>query len=260
MKGICLQCGAEFKNRRALDFRKKNPQQMFCSKVCAGAYKHEHNPICPECGRRHNGDADGPCCDCKKKMEYEASLHKCCEICGAEFVGLTPQSRRCSIECDKEYARQRAKAYNNALFVKLAKPRICKWCGNKFIPEYGCKKRAYCSVECTDKAFSDAKHARKRLRKKKETINLSAGVWIQPISLRRLWLRDGGVCQICKKKVDWKLERNAARGSDPMCASRDHIIPVSCGGKHTWENVRLAHNKCNRERGVGGNSQLLLFG
>ena len=28
--------------------------------------------------------------------------------------------------------------------------------------------------------------------------------------------------------------------------SIDHIIPISKGGTHQWNNVQLAHRKCNR--------------
>lgn len=27
--------------------------------------------------------------------------------------------------------------------------------------------------------------------------------------------------------------------------SIDHVIPISKGGTHTWDNVRLAHHHCN---------------
>jgi 5-methylcytosine-specific restriction endonuclease McrA len=51
--------------------------------------------------------------------------------------------------------------------------------------------------------------------------------------------RDRNICQICKRVV-------GSRG-----ASIDHIVPISHGGSHTWENVQLAHTKCNSSRGAG---------
>lgn len=257
MKGTCLRCGKQFSNRRGIDKRKKNPVQMFCSRECAGEYKHEHKPTCPICGRRHDGISGEPCCRCKKKAAAEAKLHRVCDICGAEFVGV---AARCSNECNKEYARREARNRDKTMFEKSVKETTCRWCGKVFTPEYGSKRRSYCSEECSRSANSDIKKALERIRKDKTTKTSSYGYYYNPISLRRLWLRDGGVCQICGKKVDWKLKRSGKNGPDPMCATRDHIIPIACCGEHTWENVRLAHFKCNWERGTGGTAQLLLFG
>ena len=27
--------------------------------------------------------------------------------------------------------------------------------------------------------------------------------------------------------------------------SRDHVVPLAKGGTHTWDNVKLAHFRCN---------------
>lgn len=253
---LCLQCGNPV-TRNSMDKRKGDLQNSFCSRACANTYNYEHNPICPVCGRRHKGNTGEPCCDCKKKLAAEAALHKVCDVCGTEFIG---RSAQCSDECRKEHARREAKARDKAIFDSAVRPMLCKWCGNEFVPEYGSKRRSYCSENCSQSASDDIKKARERIRKGKTTRISSDGYYYDPISLRRLWLRDGGVCQICGEKVDWKLKRAGKNGPDPMSATRDHIIPIACGGEHTWENVRLAHFKCNWERGTGGVAQLLLFG
>jgi 5-methylcytosine-specific restriction endonuclease McrA len=38
----------------------------------------------------------------------------------------------------------------------------------------------------------------------------------------------------------------------------DHVIPVSKGGSDTFDNVRAAHNSCNRRRGVKDPCQVLI--
>lgn len=68
-----------------------------------------------------------------------------------------------------------------------------------------------------------------------------------PISRAFIFERDGGVCGICGKKVRWKD------------MSLDHIIPVSLGGPHIPQNVRLAHRRCNAARGNRGPGQLRLL-
>jgi 5-methylcytosine-specific restriction endonuclease McrA len=51
--------------------------------------------------------------------------------------------------------------------------------------------------------------------------------------------RDHWKCHICLKivtKKNWSI---------------DHLIPLSKGGNHTYENVALAHRSCNSRRGAG---------
>ncbi len=61
--------------------------------------------------------------------------------------------------------------------------------------------------------------------------------------------RDNYRCHICGKRVK------------PGDAHLDHLIPLSAGGPHTPENVRLAHSFCNLSRHTGRlPAQLLLLG
>lgn len=63
------------------------------------------------------------------------------------------------------------------------------------------------------------------------------------ISLRLLICRDNGICQICGKPVDMADIKNGHIGRH--YPTLDHIIPLSKGGSHTWDNVQLAHMGCN---------------
>lgn len=60
------------------------------------------------------------------------------------------------------------------------------------------------------------------------------------ITLPKLFKRDNGVCQICGMICYF---------SNDYCADLyptiDHIVPISKGGSHTWNNVQLAHRICN---------------
>lgn len=63
------------------------------------------------------------------------------------------------------------------------------------------------------------------------------------ISLKKLIERDKGICKICGRLVDPSdIENSHVKGMYP---SLDHIIPLSKGGTHTWDNVQLAHLRCN---------------
>jgi len=56
------------------------------------------------------------------------------------------------------------------------------------------------------------------------------------LSKKTLFERDNGICQYTGIKLTY---RNA---------TIDHVIPKSRGGKHTWENVVLAHPKVNMDK------------
>lgn len=60
---------------------------------------------------------------------------------------------------------------------------------------------------------------------------------IEHIDPRAVYERDHEICGICGEHVE------------PADISVDHIAPLSLGGQHTWENVRLAHLLCNVRRG-----------
>ncbi|MBW1679103.1 MAG: HNH endonuclease [Deltaproteobacteria bacterium] len=52
-----------------------------------------------------------------------------------------------------------------------------------------------------------------------------------------IYFRDKGTCQYCGKKFP-KSE-----------LSLDHVIPRSCGGKSTWDNIVCCCSRCNRRKG-----------
>jgi 5-methylcytosine-specific restriction endonuclease McrA len=66
---------------------------------------------------------------------------------------------------------------------------------------------------------------------------LKRRVFVECVNRRIVFKRDKGRCGICRKRVDptskWEI---------------DHIIPISRGGAHCYDNVQLAHGKCNRAK------------
>lgn len=59
------------------------------------------------------------------------------------------------------------------------------------------------------------------------------------IPLAELFMRDGGICQWCRKPVD--IEE----------ATRDHLTPKSLGGRngHNFDNIGLMCLDCNKIKG-----------
>lgn len=51
------------------------------------------------------------------------------------------------------------------------------------------------------------------------------------------------ICVICHKKINRRY-----RLPNFMAATVEHIIPLSRGGTHTWDNVAPAHYRCNMDK------------
>ena len=84
----------------------------------------------------------------------------------------------------------------------------------------------FCSYKCASKALTMNKSHSIRTNGKSHFINRL-----------ELKMKDNDICGICKNFVEMAQ------------SSIDHIIPISSGGLHVWDNVQLAHYSCNMKRG-----------
>ena len=64
-----------------------------------------------------------------------------------------------------------------------------------------------------------------------------SGAYVEPVNRVAVFERDAGVCHICSGPVDLR---------DMLL---DHVIPLSKGGKHSYENVKASHARCNQSKG-----------
>ena len=124
-----------------------------------------------------------------------------------EQIALCAKSMNCS-EIAKEYGMSQERVYRRArkLGIKLE----TKWTGGHWrrrAEHYGCK------------AFDDS------------------------ITLTALFHKENGVCAICGKPVDVTDINDGHIGR--RYPTLDHVVPLSKGGTHTWDNVQLAHMSCN---------------
>ena len=61
--------------------------------------------------------------------------------------------------------------------------------------------------------------------------------FVEEVDRKIVFNRDKGICHICKETCDskdWHL---------------DHVMPVSKGGLHCYDNVAVSHSSCNLKKG-----------
>lgn len=134
----------------------------------------------------------------------------------------------------KEAIKEKEQRFWNQPFEQEA-VSFCPVCNSAF---YGRPK--YCSDDCMRRACN-SKGKDKRLRRLRDR-------QIDDITLQALYERDNGKCWICGGDCDFddyfRDQNNnfIVGGNYP---SIDHVYPLSKGGLHSWDNVKLAHHYCN---------------
>lgn len=109
----------------------------------------------------------------------------------------------------------------------------CGECGLFFVG-----RSKYCSDECRRKHIN---HIHDNRIKKEVVID-------SDITLKKLFRRDKGVCWICGETCDYSDHIKDGHGNfivGKRYPSIDHVFPLSKGGVHSWDNVKLAHHYCN---------------
>lgn len=159
-----------------------------------------------------------------------------CNNC--EHEKTLEKNRKKRIEREREAERLRIRKENDRFFQPQM--NFCE-CG-KLLP-FG--RYSVCD-ECkrkTRRAIDRRKEYRRRTRINKEQD--------KSITLQKLFDKADGVCYICGKVCDWSDFQKVngtfiIGGSYPTI---DHVFPLSKGGTHTWDNVRLACFICNTKKG-----------
>ena len=129
--------------------------------------------------------------------------------------------------------------------VKFRQPtmKTCKSCGELFVADHASK--IFCSDACANRTRNTA-HKDKRIRA------IGNAIIDKDIRLASLYERAGGVCALCGTLCDWtdfSVRKNGVVVAGNRYPSIDHIIPISRGGLHSWDNIQLAHRGCNTRKG-----------
>lgn len=121
--------------------------------------------------------------------------------------------------------------------INTRETTCCK-CGKTFKTDKNVK---FCSKTCANRHHNKTKEIRRR---KREVINGKH----DDISLEVLIKREKNKCHICNgkcNKKDYTLTEEGHFIVGSNYPSIDHVVPLSKGGTHTWDNVKLAHHYCN---------------
>lgn len=178
------------------------------------------------------------------KVEHKEELKNInfCIHCG--LVHGTSRTSYCSDKCRIEAGRIKSRDYQRAIRGLDYKTVECKCCGKQFMQTID-KSKVYCSEECA-KTYANAEYRHTRKRRIKQNGRADQG-----INLRRLIRKDNNLCHICGMPCDDSAFHITTEGhfiTGDNYPSVDHVIPLSKGGTHTHNNVKLAHFKCNRDK------------
>lgn len=118
-----------------------------------------------------------------------------------------------------------------------ARKRICA-CGEPYI--YSGQGRGMCT-KCRNKADNKNRELKRRIK-------ITAAMVDKDITLDRLIARQGWACQLCGEltdPTDFEIREDGTIVAGDKYPSIDHVIPLSKGGQHSWDNVQVACRFCN---------------
>jgi endogenous inhibitor of DNA gyrase (YacG/DUF329 family) len=225
---VCEHCGATFRRRSD----SKNAAR-FCSRRCG----FDAGSNISESQRLRSAAAS---------MNVSFIVKVCrCAACGSRFRATNLAEKYCGQDCRNEFTRERYIAANDNGRDRSERP--CAECGTYFAPEYGDRRRMFCSSECSAKKARRVSHRKNRARLRNAFVEN-----VDPISV---FERDGWTCRDCGLATP-----REKRGTyDADAPELDHIMPLSLGGAHSYMNTQCLCRSCNAKKGNTPPQQVSLF-
>lgn len=194
---------------------------------------------CPQCGHIFTRNFDMWFLRLKRGGEH------CCPKCNEEQQKKRERDARTNAEQrrqEKEHKKQASEAelISRQLEARLA-IHVCKNCGMSYCIEItGYNSTQYCSEKCGKRwqtRINKDRRVRRMMKRERDT----------DITLEKLYAKESGRCYLCGGQCDWN-DVDESGNAGEMYPSIDHVIPLSKGGKHKWDNIRLAHRGCNTKK------------
>lgn len=211
----CEHCG----NQREKD-KRSSADQKYCSITCGQAAYRAANKD------RINADL-------RQANASKPLISHSCGQCGGSFESRHKMKKFCSQKC-----RNRWLDKNN--------PIRC----SESDCDRGVRAKGLCAMHWRREARADGRESnpewddrrRANYHKRRALKALAPAEDVRPAVV---YERDSWICGLCSSPVDPSLSY-----PDPMSASLDHVLPLSRGGHHTYENTQLAHLSCNVQKGA----------
>lgn len=168
-----------------------------------------------------------------------------CRRCSVEFQVSDSRALFCSRKCKDQSYKEAAKAERES-----RKPvRACVWCGTA-MPKTMRADAKFCSSACNEVA-----HRRTRNYRRRQGADAPRRPHEEPlVRFIDIAERDKWLCRLCGGRVGRRRSH-----PDPLCASLDHIVPLSAGGDNEPTNLQLAHLRCNLSKGAGSRGEQLML-
>ena len=229
MRAPCRKCGGE---------KPAGPGRIYCddctTHTSSPAYRTYHRERKRKAkAQQRQGDLSSEkptrCITCKEPRPLREfarpnrERHKSCQKCRAKF-----------------------EQYGNSHLRR----KSCSRCGGSKLPGRGQAFCAHCALHMEEWAQLRSMRRHRLLLERQRSKNarrraLRLGKAAKFIDRQEIFERDEGLCGICGESVDrnenWEL---------------DHVIPLSRGGSHTFDNVQVSHRRCNRSKGTRLPSEL----
>ena len=117
--------------------------------------------------------------------------------------------------------------------------KICPECGKQFKPPIThAETKKFCTESCKHKALTKkigiSLNSQRKIKAKQN------GRYDKDINIYKLIERDGEQCYLCGDAVSFELNCY-----DPKYPTIEHVLAISNGGTHSWDNIKVACRDCN---------------
>lgn len=249
-------CGARCGNRLAQWSRstRSGAERARSCEQCAASFVMRLPSGRARAGKAREGRfCSRPCAVAARTRPPMALATQTCRACAEQFTPSRRGLRLCSDRCRAADVKERSLAASLASDRRDRTLRPCRCCGLPFSPEYGNKRRLFCSEAC------GRRHARRqrvdcgKTHRKRARL---AGVAYEPVNRLKVFERDRWRCQVCGIKTPKRLTGS----QNPRAPELDHRVPLALGGPHSYANTQCACRACNSAKGgTRVRGQLTLF-
>jgi hypothetical protein len=221
------------------------PGQRYCSRICrhrdfVKSHPDRYPNKCERCEERFKGPRAKFCSLCVQIVETDRAQRR------AEAARARVE-RAIDARIGQAIAREHRLAWRARLGLgrRPRASRVCVRCGRGF---QSAKTLARVCVPCV-RAVYQAKirklYPERHTRGKHEKRAKLAGVpYVYGITASAIFERDRWRCHLCGRKT-----RKDLKGQQrPRSPEVDHIVPLSVGGSHTWDNVATSCHECNMKK------------